>query len=202
MNLIDDHGRHAAEEFPRSLRGQQNVERLGRGDQDVGRLAQHSPAIAHRRIAGSYRGANRSEARPVPAGALDQLAQRHFEALANVVAQRLERRDIDDPNLVGELAARGTPDQIVEAKRKGGERLPGAGRGRDEDVAAGPDQRPAAELWLSRVTIASNEPLADERVKRLDHTGPKTVAGTDLVDVPRPRSTPSRTAGRRRTIIE
>ena len=52
VDLVDDHPLGVAEDLARP-RGQHQVERLGRRDQHVGRLAQHLRALALRRVAGA-----------------------------------------------------------------------------------------------------------------------------------------------------
>ena len=47
MDLVDDHGVDRAQRLPR-VRGEQQVERLGRRDQDVGRLTLEPRALARR----------------------------------------------------------------------------------------------------------------------------------------------------------
>ena len=61
MNLVDDHRVDASQPVA-CVRREQEEERLGRGDQDVGWLAQESLAIECRRVAranGDRRGADR-----------------------------------------------------------------------------------------------------------------------------------------------
>ena len=52
VDLVDDHRVDRAQRFAR-VRGQQQIERLGRGDQDVGRLALEAGALGRRRVAGA-----------------------------------------------------------------------------------------------------------------------------------------------------
>ena len=66
--------------------GQHQVQRLGRRDQDVGRLAQHRLALALRRVAGADRD-RQLGADP---------AQRRAQVAVDVVGQRLQRRDVDE----------------------------------------------------------------------------------------------------------
>src|SRR5580765_1262137 len=58
VNLIDDDGADAAQCFARLARGEHQVERLGRGDKDVRRVAQHRRALFSERVAGAYGGSN------------------------------------------------------------------------------------------------------------------------------------------------
>ena len=53
VDLVDDHPPDAAERLAR-LRGEQEVEGLRRGDEDVGRAAQHLPALGGRGVAGAH----------------------------------------------------------------------------------------------------------------------------------------------------
>ena len=66
MHLVHDHGLDAAEHLP-ALGGEEQIERLRCGDQDVGRLAEHLLALALRRIAGPDADAS-ARSRAPPAG--------------------------------------------------------------------------------------------------------------------------------------
>ena len=54
VDLVDDHALDAGQHLPLPRR-QHEVEALGGGDEDVGRLAQHPPARVLRRVAGAHR---------------------------------------------------------------------------------------------------------------------------------------------------
>ncbi len=54
VDLVDDHRLDARQRLA-GRRGQHQVERLGRGDQDVGRVPAHRGALALRRVAGAHR---------------------------------------------------------------------------------------------------------------------------------------------------
>ena len=98
-------------------------------------------------------------------GRREQLAQRRLEVLADVVGERLERRDVDHQRPLGQRALGGAPDQAVQAEREGGQGLARPGRRGDQHVAAGPDQRPALDLRLGRLAVTGGEPRCDERVE-------------------------------------
>ena len=51
VDLVDDHGVDAAQHGPRRGRGQQQVERFRRGDQEVGRMLAHGGALGGGRVA-------------------------------------------------------------------------------------------------------------------------------------------------------
>jgi hypothetical protein len=70
------------------------------------------------RVAGAEGGPDGSE-RDAPAfGKGANLGERELEILVDVVAQRLEWRNVDDFGLVGERAEAGPPDQRVDTDRK------------------------------------------------------------------------------------
>jgi hypothetical protein len=58
VDLVDDDGADVAEVLARFGRGEQEVEGLGRGDEDVGRVAQHARALAGEGVAGADAGAD------------------------------------------------------------------------------------------------------------------------------------------------
>ena len=145
VDLVDDDRLDAAEHLARAGREHQ-VQRLGRRDQDVRRRPLHRGAVALRRVAGAHRD------RDVGPDA----AQRRAQVTVDVVAERLERRHVDEPRVVGRLAA-----QPVEAPEEGRERLAAAGRRRDEHVLAARDRRPGLRLGRRRALERAFEPVAD-----------------------------------------
>ena len=73
VDLVDDHRAHVAQRAPPRIRGQQDVQRLGRGHQDVRRVAHRLAPLARRGVAGAHGRADRrapgSPARPRPRAA-------------------------------------------------------------------------------------------------------------------------------------
>ena len=59
VNFVDDHRAHRAQHLAAGLRREQDVERLGRRDEDVRRRAAHPRALALRRVAGAHGRADR-----------------------------------------------------------------------------------------------------------------------------------------------
>ena len=97
VDFVDDHVLHAPQDLAR-LRGQQKVERLGRGDEDLGWMLRDKAPFRGRRVArarGDRDGADRapeSFARQRDAG------QGRPEVALHVVGERLERADVQDPH--------------------------------------------------------------------------------------------------------
>jgi len=56
VDLVHDHGAHLGEPAAARLRGEQDEERLGRGDQHVGRPAADLPPLVRRSVTGAHRG--------------------------------------------------------------------------------------------------------------------------------------------------
>ena len=63
VDLVDDHGLDVAQAFARRAR-QHEVQRLGRGDEDVRRRLREARALPRRRVAGADRDAGLAERRP------------------------------------------------------------------------------------------------------------------------------------------
>jgi hypothetical protein len=80
----------------------------------------------------------------------------------DVRAQRLQRRDVDDADLIGQRAGEALLHEIVQRREKRGERLPRAGRRGDQRVAAAADGRPALRLRRRRLAERFVEPLRNE----------------------------------------
>ena len=133
-----------------ALRGEQNVERLGRGDQDVRRPLQHrrrscisvSPVRTAARIVGI--------SSPRCAGQRLNLAERHLEVFLDVVAERLQRRDVEDFGAVLQPAVERLAHQPVDAGQKRRQGLARAGGRAKSACSAGENGRPAFDLRLRR----------------------------------------------------
>ena len=158
VDLVEDDPLRAGEEAP-CLRGEHEVQRLGRGDEDVGSLAEHGRPLLLRRVAGAHR--------DVDVGA--DTAQRRPQVALHVVAERLERRDVDQPErpLLG-VRRRRVRHEAVERPQEGGKGLAGAGGRRDERVCAGGDGRPGLHLRRRGLGERPREPLTHARRERCE----------------------------------
>ncbi len=94
MDFIHDHGPGGAQHGPAPLRGHQQEQRLGGGDQDVGRVLEHGRPLGRRRVAGPDRHPYRRRGQPEFPGHRRDLPQRRLEVLLDVRGQRLQRRHV------------------------------------------------------------------------------------------------------------
>jgi len=122
VDLVDDHGAQLRQPGAAALAGQQDVERLRRGDQDVRRAPRELGALADRRVAGAHRDADLGELDAARRGMARELGERRLEVALDVVRQRLERRDIEDRGVVTQRPVEPTADQLVEARQERRER--------------------------------------------------------------------------------
>ena len=93
---------------PAAPGGHQEVQGLGRRDQQVGRLAEHRGAGAGRRVAACGRSPQIRDDQPELARHLADLRERALEVLPDVGRERLEGRHVDDlgPEVAAGLGAR------------------------------------------------------------------------------------------------
>ena len=165
MDLVDDDRAGRAQHLPAALRREEQVEGFRRGDQDMRRGPQHRRPRRRRRVAGAHR---RGDARRRQAGgssqAMDALA-RLGQVLVDVGAERLQRRHVDDADLVGQRRHLPFREQAVDRGQKRRQRLARARRRGDERVPAGGNRLPAALLRRRRLTDFSREPVTDDGVE-------------------------------------
>ena len=100
VDLVDDDGFRGREHAAARFGAEQDVERFRRGHQDVRRRLAHPVALALRRVAGAHPGADRDLGQAPRPQFLADAGERRVEVLADVVRQRLQRRDVDDLRLV------------------------------------------------------------------------------------------------------
>ena len=105
VDLVDDHRLDRAQHLAGSG-GEDQVERLRRRDQDVGRVAAHRLALLLRRVAGPQRD---RDLRPDP-------RQRGAQVALDVVGEGLERRDVDQPGPL--TRASGSRERLSIPQRK------------------------------------------------------------------------------------
>ena len=80
-------------------------------------------------------------------------------------AQRLERRHVDDSDLVGQRPAQPFLKQTVERRQKRRQRLARSGRRGNQRMATGSNRLPALPLSGRRLAECVGEPARDERME-------------------------------------
>ena len=93
-------------------------------------------------------------------------SQRGLEVALDVVAEGLERRDVDDAGDGIEFLLLAAADELVDPDQESGEGLAGSGWGRDEGVAAGADDRPSGGLGVGWRFERRAEPVGHEGMER------------------------------------
>ena len=142
VDLVDDDPPHGVEDLAR-LRGEHEVEGLGRGDEDVWRSALHPGPICARRVPGSEERLELGEVGfTLASGGMADPRQGRPQVAVDVVCERLEGRDVQDPAAVGPDGHR-LVQEPVDGVEEGRQRLAGAGGGVDERVASAGDGVPS-----------------------------------------------------------
>jgi hypothetical protein len=185
VDLVDDHRVDRAEDVA-GVRREQQVERLGGGDEDVGRLALEAGAFACRRVAGAH--GDGGDVVGVTARERDvgDAGERGAQVAFHVDGEGLERRDVEHAAAARRVGHR-LEHQAVDAGEEGGERLAAAGRGQQQRGGPGGDGRPGLGLGPGGCREGLGEPGADGRVERgegVGHDGASvrcTVRGSGLV---------------------
>ena len=182
VDLVDDQCAYVSEGRPEPLAREQDVERLGRGDQDVRRPARHGLARGGQRVAGADRHAHLGKLQPVGRRGGPDPRQRGPEILLDVVVQRTERRDVDDVDTVLQPLLEPETVEVIERPEERGEGLARARRGDDQGVAPRGDRLPAFTLRACRLAEGVGEPPTDER-EELGHRAHCTRPGSRMVPV-------------------
>src|SRR5688572_18593752 len=131
----------------------------------MGRAFEHLLAIGHRRIAGAEQ---YTEVRHQEAGqqrSVADFSERSLEVFLNVVAERLQRRNVEHLRMVIELSRERLLEEMIDAREKRGKRLPGTGRRGNQNIPPRLDSGPGLNLDVSRSPDYRPKPLGDERMK-------------------------------------
>jgi hypothetical protein len=112
----------------------------------------------HQRVPGADRGTNLRHQQPAFARHLQNLAKRDFEVLLNIVAQRLQRRNIEDFGSVLKIARQRLAYQAINAGEKCGKSFAGAGGRRNQCGVARQNMRPSLLLRLGGCAEALDKP--------------------------------------------
>jgi len=131
-------------------------------------LAQHPLAVGCGRVAGPQPHPDRRQRDSAFLSQRADLVKRTLQILVNIVAQRLERRTVDNLRLVWQFARACAADQAIDANQERSQRLARSRRSGNENVVSGTDDGPTAHLALRGHTEAF-KPFLDERVEGRQH---------------------------------
>ncbi len=166
VNLVDDDGPDRPEEFSAPLAREQDVEGFRRRDHDVWRTRRHPRAV-------STVGVTAPDHRPdVDARQAKRLefgrdsSEWRLQIPLDVVAERLERRHVDDPRLVRQRVVHAVANELIDRREERREGLAGPGGSGDERIFAGDDVRPPVLLGRGRRPDVRFEPAANGWMKR------------------------------------
>ena len=161
VHLVDDHRLDPAEHLAR-LRREEQEQRLGRGDQDVGRVARHLAPLALIGVArANADGQRRTEA-----------DERGTQVALDVVVERLERRDVEQAQPLARVRV-----ESVDPGEECREGLAGAGRRLHEDVRSGRDHGPRCLLGGRRPGEDALEPGPRRGCEGGERIHPPRVSG-------------------------
>ncbi len=167
MDLVDDEPPDRRKDLSRGA-GEDEVQRLWSGDEDVGRVALHRAAHLVRGVAGADGG---RDIRRHPAAALDLVAdahQRRAQVAVDVVGERLQRRHIKDATAL-RVGRHGFRRQAVDAPQEGSQGLAAPGGCGHQDVAARGHLAPASFLDLRRLHEGAAKPVSRGRRKEIEN---------------------------------
>src|SRR5919106_1044400 len=167
VDLVEDDRLHRGEGGPRPFGGQVQVQRLGRGDEQVRGPADHHLPLPRGGIAGPHRDGDRCRFVAELPGHLGDLGERLLEVGVDVDGEGLQRAQVHDPSgaLDGFAGLVGAVEGVDRGEEPG-ERLARAGGGADQRVPAGGDRRPAPALGLGR--SAGKPPLKPPPYRRME----------------------------------
>ena len=191
MDLVDNHRADTAEHAASLYRGQHDVERFRRRDQNVRGLSKHPCARGGWRVSRANGDANLWKLLAFGREPLSKLRERPFEISLNVVVESLKRRDVKKLNRIRERLFRSAHDQVVQLPQKRRQRFPGPGWSEYEGVRSAGDRRPTLALRITRLPEGLLEPPPHERVKARQHgrasshiTGQAAAPGELLKNTP------------------
>ena len=166
VDLVHDDALDRAEDLTRTGR-QQEVERFGRRDEDVGRVAPEARALGGRGVTCPHRHGRDDERVAARTGGLRDALDRRPEIAIDIHGERLERGHVEHA-----APPRGRPRRrehdAVDRPEKRGQRLAAPGRGEDERGLAPCNRGPAERLGRSRGAERRAEPTANGRVKDVE----------------------------------
>src|SRR6185503_798060 len=161
MNLIEDERARRLQHPSSAFTCEKDVERFRSGDHDVRRPLDHRSALSGWRVARPNECAYVNFRQTHLAQLLLDSFERNLQVALDVVAQRLQGRDINYVSGVVELAGNSQANQVVNCRKESSERFSGTGGRSDKSVAMCFDCRPGELLRLSGCGESLPEPTRD-----------------------------------------
>ena len=118
VDFVDDHCGHVTQNRAALVGSEQDVERFGSCYQNVRRALQHGAALGHQRIAGAHSGPDFRHEQALLACVGEDLAEGAFKVLLDVVAERLERGNVENFRAVLQIAAGCLANEPVDANEE------------------------------------------------------------------------------------
>ena len=166
VHFVDDDGFHGAQRLAR-LRREHEVQRLGRGDEDVGRVALQATALIGRGVARAHARAHFGHRAACGRHARRDAGERRLQVALHVRPERLQRRDVQHAHaLAGTLLLRQIrrrrllAHKLVDGEQERRERLARAGGCDDQRVLAALDNVPGTLLQRRGLGKGIEEPAA------------------------------------------
>ena len=163
VNFINDNRLDGAQQLTR-VRSQQKVQRLGRRDENIRRMAQKPRALVSRRISRANRDTRNVVRNSQPLRRLRNSHKRSAQVALNVYRESLDGRDINDAAAL-RFARRRRKHQPVNAPQKRRERFPRSGGRENQRGIAARYRRPAKRLRPRERGKHRTEPLAHSGFK-------------------------------------
>ena len=160
---------------PARFGSEQQIQRFGRGNENVRRFFDQRLTLRGSCIASANFGAHIDV---VAFGFTQQCAnpsERFLQIFPDIVAQRFQRRDVNDLRFIGQISPCAFSEQRIQRSKEGSQRFSRTRWGRNQHVPAGLNCRPAAHLrfcWRSECLL---EPPCDRRMKSEGLHGKKTA---------------------------
>lgn len=179
VDFIDDDRLDGAENFT-CLAREQQVERLGRGNENLGRIAIDAVAFFGARVAGADGDLGNVEVDAFSSRCGAEAGDRGAKVAIDVDAEGFERGDIEDADggFLFSLAFResfknGTrgEHQLIDRSQKCGKRFPRSGRGQQKRAFASGDRGPGQFLRTGRLGEALLEPHPRAEVEVVEGRG-------------------------------
>ena len=168
VNFVDDHRVDSLQRLAASFGREQQVQGLGRRDQDVRRFPDEGRSLRGRCVSGAE---SDSKLRDGDSGELFcsegvQLFEGNRKVAVHVIRKSPQWRDVDNPHsLLCKLPFNGLFQKPIDDREEGGQCFSAAGGSGDERVLAGGDVRPPERLWLGRSLKPVEKPAFDQRMK-------------------------------------